>query len=578
MDQIDKKDLKVTLQNVAVTLNKTHVRSLKFIQQVFSKIKLTNDLKKVILDGFLLTRNFQIAMYKLDEKQAIAATRQMEKNPCIAFLNEFGIPQSMKNALNILGSKPKRMRAQYAAKWICEKMWNNLDDMDREHFTQYETSFIKACESLRAGGKYSKNKTLGENEPCSPGECIPPLKCDKKINVCTYGGPVDTELGITLKSKRMAQDRGFKFGMGFMILLWLFLVSLFVEGMVRQEPQYGGKTVKETGMIVVNTIDNLIMREQQEELVVKTADVGVSVVKKGFETYSKMKFINNAVRGVWSIYKAKDKAVEYVAEQGVDFLATGLSWFYASKAVADSDIDEKIKDTAKLYYGIYQPLARMIFFLQMNYALYRFFSAIGIATMNYRVLTYKDVADIGSQLVLPFSANLANFQQKIYGPLLSLGAFVLTPLLTNWVNDISKDLRIKDKPFKKQQKLRIEDQSKTSAQSNKDDKQDTLLLQNQKVVQKKTPKKYEQNKDYKVEDLIYDPKETYLWQVMAVNDKNEMTETRINKTKSSIYVQKNEKGVWERACIVNQKKKCIFAKTDTNDDRCNFVNSKCKNK
>jgi hypothetical protein len=220
----------------------------------------------------------------------------------------------------------------------------------------------------------------------------------------------------------------------------------------------------------------------------------------------------------------------------------------------------------------------MIFFLQMNYALYRFFSAIGIATMNYRVLTYKDVADIGSQLVLPFSANLANFQQKIYGPLLSLGAFVLTPLLTNWVNDISKDLKIKDKPFKKQQKLRIEDQSKTSAQSNKDDKQDTLLLQNQKVVQKKTPKKYEQNKDYKVEDLIYDPKETYLWQVMAVKDKNEMTETRINKTKSSIYVQKNEKGVWERACIVNQKKKCIFAKTDTNDDRCNFVNSKCKNK
>ena len=51
-----------------------------------------------------------------------------------------------------------------------------------------------------------------------------------------------------------------------MILLWLFLVSLFVEGMVRTEPKYGGKTVRETGMVIIDALDDLMMTKQQEDL------------------------------------------------------------------------------------------------------------------------------------------------------------------------------------------------------------------------------------------------------------------------------------------------------------------------
>ena len=122
MDADDEKLLAHVFNDAATSLNSIHNKTLKFVKKVFLKIELTDDLKEIILDGYFRTRDFQIAMYKIDEKNAIQTVIEMEKNPCIAFLNEFGIPSSMQQALQALKSKPKRMQAQYAARWICKNV------------------------------------------------------------------------------------------------------------------------------------------------------------------------------------------------------------------------------------------------------------------------------------------------------------------------------------------------------------------------------------------------------------------------------------------------------------------------
>lgn len=62
----------------------------------------------------------------------------------------------------------------------------------------------------------------------------------------------------------------------------------------------------------------------------------------------------------------------------------------------------------------------------------------------------------------------------------------------------------------------------------------------------KTPVEFQEEKDYEVDDLVYDEKYDYLWQVINTNGlQNEMVETEIKKTRKRIAVRENEQGVFE---------------------------------
>ena len=60
----------------------------------------------------------------------------------------------------------------------------------------------------------------------------------------------------------------------------------------------------------------------------------------------------------------------------------------------------------------------------------------------------------------------------------------------------------------------------------------------------KTPVEFQEEKDYKVDDLVYDEKYKHLWQVFNTDGYNNMVETTIEKTQDSVKVRKNKQGIF----------------------------------